>query len=166
MPYVSGTRVAELNFSYFLTEAFDSECCAEPLSWHLSFSFITLYVLIALPPCKFHKIEFFKAVFHLPRTCHFESRPSCKKCRWCALSAALPLKQARSPLFFFIISIITKLLFNGNSVTSGKEAVIYIVRAWKTRRNVELDGQDQRPLERVWVGFFLVQTDAFLTVYV
>ena len=28
VPYVSGTRVAELNF---LTEAFDSGCCAEPL---------------------------------------------------------------------------------------------------------------------------------------
>ena len=36
MPYVGGTRAAELNFSYFLTESFDSGCDAKPLSCHLS----------------------------------------------------------------------------------------------------------------------------------
>ena len=46
VPYVSGKCVAELNLSYFLTEAFDRGCCAEPLSWN--------YVLITLSRCKFH----------------------------------------------------------------------------------------------------------------
>ena len=33
-------------------------------------------VLIALSRCKFHKIEFFNDVVHLPRTCRFETRPN------------------------------------------------------------------------------------------
>ena len=39
VPNASGTRVAELKF---LTKAFDGGCCAETLSWHLSFIFITV----------------------------------------------------------------------------------------------------------------------------
>ena len=56
-----------------------------------------------------------------------------KKCRWCALSAALPQKQAP---FYFIILIITMLPFNGNSMTSGEGGCITHCYGME----VELDG--------------------------
>ena len=92
--------------------------------------------LIALSRCKFDNFEFFMPLWNTPQS-SFKNR---KKCRWCALSAALPQKQARRPLFFFIILIITILPFNGNSITSGEGSCGHTVSAWKTRRNVELDG--------------------------
>ena len=42
----------------------------------LKASSLSHYVLIALSRCKFHKIEFFNAFFHLLRTCRFETRPN------------------------------------------------------------------------------------------
>ena len=115
--FFSGSNcwVAELNF---LTEVFDSGRWAEPLSS------LSHCVLIASSRCKFHKIEFFNAFFHLPRKVPLWNWPQSsikihKKCRWCALPAAL-----QWPLFFFIIFIITILPFNGNSMTSGEGSCI------------------------------------------
>ena len=79
MPYVSNTRVAELNF---LSEAFHSGRCTEPLLSSdlrfklLFFSSLSRCVLIALSRCKFHEIEFFNAFFNLPRACRFDTRPN------------------------------------------------------------------------------------------
>ena len=86
------------------------------------------------------------AFFYLPRTCRIETRPNSpskivRNVGGAHDLQALPQKQARLPLFFFLILIITILPFNGNSMTSAeKEAVSHTVKAWKTRRNVELDG--------------------------
>ena len=119
--------VADLNLSYFLTEAFDRGCWAEPLSWN--------YVLITLYRCKFHFENRIFQCFLPPSTSMplWNSSQSSlndrKKCRWYMICSSTG-KQARCLLFFSC---------------EGSEGSCITVRAWKTRENVE----------RVWVGYFL-----------
>ena len=70
-------------------------------------------------------LQCFLSFFHLPRTCRFKTRPNPPSKIARNAGGGQTQKQARLPLFFFlIILIITILPFNGNSMTSGEGSCI------------------------------------------
>ena len=99
-----------------LRPQFDSECCAQPFSWHLSFIFITL--------CTNCCLDVNSIISNFPRKCRFETRPNPPSKFARNAGGAHYLQLYWWPLFFVIILIITVLPFNGNSMTSGEGSSI------------------------------------------